>query len=434
MSKVSIIVPVYNAQKVLPHCVESIINQDYKDIEILLMDDGSKDESFKIISEYAGKDHRIVPVHKENSGVSSTRNLAISMATGDYIQFIDADDWLPFDATKLMVRAIEEDNSDLLVADFYRVVDGKSTKKGSIRKGGVISVKEYADKMLLTPADFYYGVVWNKLYKKAILDEYNIRFDEKISMSEDAIFNLQYLLHVNTISILKSPVYYYVKTDGSLVAKNLNIQGIITMKKNVIGHYENFYREVFDDDEFEARRPVIYGFLVSVSTDSFAIPLIDEKTEVGAESANYFINGFKGSEIQFMKLSNIVFDRLLSSLGQANSLDLTEVKILYCLYMNKGEMSVEDIIEACEISQPNCVLQLTKLTAMSLVKISDVDLFKEKKIFYKYIPSAMDQQFAKIEEDYRSLCYDGLNEEDIDRYEKTRKHILNNIRKTIATD
>ena len=434
MSKVSIIVPVYNGEKVLPHCVESIINQNYKDIEILLIDDGSKDDSFKLISEYAEKDDRIIPVHKENSGVSSTRNLALSMATGDYIQFIDVDDWLPFDSTKLMVRAMKEDNSDLVVADFYRVVEGKSTKKGSIRKGGVISVKEYADKMLLTPADFYYGVVWNKLYKKKIFDEYDVRFDEKISMSEDAIFNLQYLLHVSTISILKSPVYYYVKTDGSLVAQNLNIQGIITMKRNVIGYYENFYKEVFDEDEFEARRPVIYGFLVSVSTDAFAIPLLDEKKEVGEESANYFINGLKGSEIQFMKLSNIVFDRLLSSLAQANSLDLSEAKILYCLYMNKGEMAIEDVAEACEMSQPSCAIQLAKLTAMSLVKISDIDLFGEKKISYRYVPSPMDQQFDKIEEDFRSLCYDGLSEEDIRKYEESKKHILDNIRKTISTD
>ena len=107
MSKVSIIVPVYNGEKVLKRCVESLLNQDHKDIEIILVDDGSKDSSFEIISEYAEKDERIVPIHKENSGVSSTRNLAISKAKGDYIQFVDVDDWLPFDSTKLLVRALE---------------------------------------------------------------------------------------------------------------------------------------------------------------------------------------------------------------------------------------------------------------------------------------------------------------------------------------
>ena len=174
MSKVSIIVPVYNGEKVLKRCVESLLNQDHKDIEIILVDDGSKDSSFEIISEYAEKDERIVPIHKENSGVSSTRNLAISKAKGDYIQFVDVDDWLPFDSTKLLVRSMEEEGADMVIADFYRVIDDKISKKGSIRKGGVLTLAEYADKMLLSPADFYYGVIWNKLYRKKIIDDHHL--------------------------------------------------------------------------------------------------------------------------------------------------------------------------------------------------------------------------------------------------------------------
>ena len=434
MSKVSIIVPVYNGEKVLPHCVESIMNQDYKDIEIILIDDGSKDDSFRIISDYAKKDERIVPVHKENGGVSSTRNLALDMATGDYIQFIDVDDWLPFDSTKLMVRAIEEEKTDLVVADFYRVVDGKSTKKGSIRKGGIMTLGEYADRMLLTPADFYFGVLWNKLYKKQIIDEFNIRMDENISMSEDAIFNLQYLLHASLISILKSPVYYYVKSEGSLVSQNINIPGIVKMKKNVITYFEDFYRKILSPEDFEARKPIIYGYLVSISTDGFAVPLIDEEKKVGEESASYFLKDNEKTEIQFIRLSSIVFDRLLSSLAQANSLDLDEIKILYFLYLNKVKTASEDVAEACEMNQAACALHLAKLTALSFIKISEVNLFEDKKVFYEYIPSLLDQQFEKVEEDYRSLCYNGLSEEDISSFERIRKEILNNIRKTIATD
>lgn len=93
---------------------------------------------------------------------------------------------------------------------------------------------EYADKMLLSPADFYYGVIWNKLYRKKIIDDHHLIMDENISFSEDAIFNLQYLLHVDKIFVLKSPVYYYVKSEGSLVAKNLNIQSTVKMKTGVI--------------------------------------------------------------------------------------------------------------------------------------------------------------------------------------------------------
>lgn len=434
MSKVSIIVPVYNGEKVLPHCVESIINQDYKDIEIILIDDGSKDDSFKIINEYAAKDDRIIPVHKENSGVSSTRNMALDMATGDYIRFIDVDDWLPFDSTKMMVRTIEEEKSDLVVADFYRVVEGKSTKKGSIRKGGIMTIGEYADRMLLTPADFYFGVLWNKLYKKQIIDEFRIRMDDNISMSEDAIFNLQYLEHVRLISILKSPVYYYVKSEGSLVAKNLNIPGIVKMKKNVIRYYEDFYRKILSADDYEARKPIIYGFLVSASTDGFALPLIDEEKKVGENRPATYLIDNKETEIRFTKLSNFVYDRLLNSLAQANSLDLNEIKILYTLYLCKDKLALENIAESCEMNQATCTFNLAKLAALSLIKISEVNLFEDKKVYYEYVSSPLDQQFEKIEDDYRSLCYDGLSEEEIKTYEKVRKAIMNNIIKTIATD
>ncbi len=191
MSKVSIIVPVYNGAKSLRRCVDSILAQDHKDIEVILVDDGSKDESFAIISEYAKKDERVVAIHKDNSGVSSTRNVALSLAKGKYIQFIDVDDYLPFDSTKLMHRAMEENDCDMVISDFYRVIDDKVSKKGSIKKGGLILRSEYADKMLLSPADFYYGVLWNKMYRKQIIDDYQLAMDENISYSEDAIFNLQ---------------------------------------------------------------------------------------------------------------------------------------------------------------------------------------------------------------------------------------------------
>ena len=179
--------------------------------------------------------------------VSSTRNLAISKAKGDYIQFVDVDDWLPFDSTKLLVRALEENDCDMAIGDFYRVVDETVSRKGSIKKGGVMSLVEYADKMLLTPADFYYGVLWNKLYKKQLIDAYQIRMDETISYSEDTIFNLQYLTHVNKIAVTKSPVYYYVKTEGSLVMKNLNLQSTIKQKSTVIKYYNDFYKKILDN-------------------------------------------------------------------------------------------------------------------------------------------------------------------------------------------
>ena len=100
--KVSIIIPVYNAEKAVRRCVDSVLDQEYTDFELLLMDDGSKDGSPAILDEYAEKDERVRVVHKENSGVSATRNMALDMARGDWVQFLDADDWITKDATKLL--------------------------------------------------------------------------------------------------------------------------------------------------------------------------------------------------------------------------------------------------------------------------------------------------------------------------------------------
>ena len=432
MCKVSIIVPVYNGEKVLNRCVDSILAQDYKDIEIILVDDGSKDNSFQIISEYAKNDSRVVPIHKKNSGVSSTRNIALSLAKGKYIQFVDVDDFLPFDSTKLLVRAMEEDDSDMVIADFYRVINEKASKKGSIKKGGVITRNEYADKMLLTPADFYYGVLWNKLYKKEIIDTYHVQMDENISFSEDAIFNLQYLVHVNTISVLKNPVYYYVKTEGSLVAQNLNIENAVKMKTTVIKYYNDFYKQIMDEEEYEARKPIIYGFLVSVSTDAMSLPFVDDVKKLDTEEKLYE-NGNIAHELQFDRLSDIVFDRILDAVAQANLLELNDVRILYYMYKKKDKCTMEEVSDACGINGASVALSMAKLTAMSYLKIADFRIFEGDKVFYQYIPSAMDEQLDKAEEDYRSICYDGLSIEDVAAYARIRKQIFANMKKTILS-
>ena len=435
MSKVSIIVPVYNGAAVLKRCVDSLLAQDYKEIEVILVDDGSHDDSYRIICEYAEKDPRVVPVHKENGGVSSTRNLALSMASGEYIQFVDVDDFLPFDSTKMMVRAMEEEDCDMVIGDFYRVVDDKMSKKGSIRKGGVISIQEYADKMLLSPADFYYGVLWNKLYKKEIISAHGLHMDENISLSEDAIFNLQYLIHVHKVSVLKTPVYYYVLTQGSLVGQNLNLPSLIKMKSSVIGYYKDFYRQIFDQDEYETRKPVIYSFLVSVGTDALTVPILDDVKKLSQEQGDPLLETQRVAyELQFERLSGMVFEKFLNSVAQMNSLELNDAKLLYYLYKKKEKCSMEELQTACDISNASAVLSLAKLVAASRVRIADLKIFESDKVFYEYISSDLDDQFDKAEEDYRSLVYDGLSNEDIAAYARIRKLIYANMEKTIIKE
>ena len=128
---VSIIVPVYNAESSLSRCVDSILGQEYQDFELLLADDGSTDRSGSICDAYAASDSRVKVIHKSNTGVSDTRNTAISQACGTYLQFLDSDDWITPDATKLFVRAVENTQCDMVIADFYRVVGERRHHRGA---------------------------------------------------------------------------------------------------------------------------------------------------------------------------------------------------------------------------------------------------------------------------------------------------------------
>ena len=119
MEKVSVIVPVYNGENSIKRCADSILNQDYPDLELILIDDGSRDRSWEIMQAIAAADPRVKAIHQENGGVSSARNRALAEASGTYVQFADVDDWLPMDATKLLVREIKARSADLAVGDFF---------------------------------------------------------------------------------------------------------------------------------------------------------------------------------------------------------------------------------------------------------------------------------------------------------------------------
>ena len=129
---------------------------------------------------YAECDPRVRVIHKENSGVSDTRNRALEMAVGKYIQFADADDWLVPEATGMMVRAAEESGAGMVISDFYRVVGNRISHKGSIDEEGLITRLQFAEYMERSPADYYYGVLWNKLFRRETIETHRIRMDENL--------------------------------------------------------------------------------------------------------------------------------------------------------------------------------------------------------------------------------------------------------------
>ena len=197
---------------------------------------------------------------KKNTGVSDTRNQALELARGTFLQFLDSDDWIVPEATRLLVRSMEEYNCDMVISDFYRVSGERLAQKGDIEEDKVMSRQEFASYMIENPADFYYGVLWNKMYRRSIIEEYHIRMDTSISWCEDFLFNLEYIRHAESLFALQVPIYYYLKRRGSLVSQGASITNTVRMKSNIFEYYNEFYKDVYEDKDYADIRLQVYSF------------------------------------------------------------------------------------------------------------------------------------------------------------------------------
>lgn len=215
-SKISIIVPVYNAEKTIDKCIESIIHQTYENIELILVNDGSKDSSLKICSQYASNDMRIHVIDSENKGVSEARNIGLKEASGDYILFCDSDDFVsPYWAETM--RSKYEPN--MLIMCKLATFDNDETTCN-------IQIKEF-ENLIIDKKDFIYyreigiGSPTNKLFESKIIKKYNIKFSNKLSLGEDLLFVLEYLCHITgKIKLLDIPLYYYRVTNTPSLSKS----------------------------------------------------------------------------------------------------------------------------------------------------------------------------------------------------------------------
>ncbi len=375
MPSVSIIVPVHNAEKTIDRCVRSILNQKYKAFELLLLDDGSTDASGKICDAYAERDERIRVLHKAHTGVSDTRNQGIRMARGEYLQFVDSDDWIAADATLYFVRSAVENECDMVIADFYRVIGERVSQKGSIEEEGILDRTDYALEMMQKPADFYYGVLWNKFYKRSIIEENRLSMDDSVSWCEDFLFNLEYIRHAHTIYALKIPLYYYVKTKGSLISQGISMKKTLQMKRTVFACYNEFYKDVFDDLDYEKRKGQVYRFLFDAASDGIVSPLNiagtyrlgDERTQVseGVREGE----GFLFDIYRERKLQEKVFDIV----ALRNDLTTVDVKLLYFLSQPHENCTQQEIAEILNISRRRLSSSIQKLLGKEMIALLEQD-------------------------------------------------------------
>lgn len=267
---VSIIVPVYNVAPLLPACLASIRAQSWPKLEVFLINDGSKDDSLALCQAAQRADPRFHVIDQPNSGVSAARNAGLERASGKYLQFVDGDDYLHPDATRTLVHAAESSGADLVVAHFWRVVGENMAPRGHIRQEKVLTRQEYAQEMMKAPANYYYGVLWNKLYRRTILQQNRLRFDTALCWCEDFLFNLEYIRYTRLIAAVPKPVYYYVKREDSLVSTQSTLRKTIQMKRTTFSYYKELYQSL---DLYEERKAQVYGYLVSVATDGSTLSL-----------------------------------------------------------------------------------------------------------------------------------------------------------------
>ena len=433
MEKVSIIVPVYNGEQRVNRCAESILNQDYPELELILVDDGSRDGSWERMQTIAEGDSRVRIIHKENGGVSSARNRGLAEACGRYIQFADVDDWLPMDATKLLVREMESNPAELVIGDFYRVVAMNVSRKGSIAKAGLLSRREYADQMMLGPADLYFGALWNKLYQRDIIERHDIRMDESISYSEDMIFNLEYLLHVNTVAVLKAPVYYYQFTKGSLVDQSMNLNSTVKMKRSVIGYYNRFFKSIFPASDYQMRLPVIYSYLLAVSRDSLALPFTPGTKKL--DGGNGLSDLSDGIAMPFPMRGTVLIAKLmtryLETVAQKHGLKEAELRILYCMEKLKEPCDAESLCLLTGLEKRVVNTTLSRLSTENYVRD---ELFAGLGERFSFQAPELLEDFQHLDRDMDAVCFDGFSEEELKQYLDFQRRIDGSILRRLRAE
>ena len=234
--RLSVIVPVYNVEKYIDKCLNSLVNQTLKDIEIIVVNDGTKDKSEDIIKKYMSKYSNIVYLKKENGGQGSARNYGLEHAKGDYIGYVDSDDYVELDMYEKMYSKAIEDNSDMVICGSYNIKDD-------------IKTLDIDRKLFDSNINAFFGrmAVWNKIYKKDLLTKNNMTFRSKY-WYEDLDFTVKVLSKASKISYVDEPLYNYILRDGSTM-NNSNIDRnleIILAFDNILSSVDKKYYDVIE--------------------------------------------------------------------------------------------------------------------------------------------------------------------------------------------
>ena len=256
----SIIIPVYNSGMTIVPLLESIKKQSYNDYEVIVVNDGSIDDSEKIVLSYQNQFANLKYVYQENSGVSVTRNRGLCHATGKYILFAEADDFFECDAFEKLHTTILEDDSDLVCFDYYNYYNEQIKIVALNLKNESLTLN--TEKAILNFLNYCYinqfaSAVWNKVYKKEIIEKNNISFSKNLKIGEDLVFNVEYFCNVQAITTIKDVLYNYYQSENSIMRsfRRGNVESIKAYVPELI--------TILNKNHCENLKPYVYDFYIS---------------------------------------------------------------------------------------------------------------------------------------------------------------------------
>ncbi len=258
MEKISVIVPIYNSEKFLDKCINSIVNQTYKNIEVILIDDGSKDESKKICKKYVKKDARVRLIECSNSGVSHARNIGLENSSGDYLFFVDSDDWINLDTLERMILVAKKSNVDVVKCNYYNnYIDNKEqvNELNITNCEENLSILDSKKIKELFANTYILNVVWGELISRKTLK--NCRFEDRLIYGEDLLFNFQVLKNTDRVLLMKDSYYHYLINQAGT---NQNYDYNVLIKK--IENLNYVYNKIIDF--YDEKEKISYKYLKEV--------------------------------------------------------------------------------------------------------------------------------------------------------------------------
>lgn len=335
MIKVSVVVPIYNTELYLKQCIDSILKQTFKEFELILVDDGSTDRSGQICDGYSKEDIRIRVFHEQNSGVGMARNLGIDKAVGEYIIFIDPDDWIEINMIEDMYKKMEREKVDLIIWSFKQMI--YDIQDNLLKTEDVIAPEmklegrqECIDNFvqLARLNDLILGVPWNKLYSLKIIKENNIRFS-KLKRRQDIIFNIDYYEYVNSLSVVGNVYSYYRGIDRGYASKVT--KDYLNIAKSVYTHFKQAMErwEIYEGSNKEYIDNYFLDDVIRVSKlctnpnwkmnfkdkNKYILQIMNDLDvcEVGGKDLNHKVKGIK-KRMRYLKIECIKNKKSLSLL------------------------------------------------------------------------------------------------------------------------